>query len=150
MPGVRRRAGPESGARVRAPEPVLYDRFGADPVVDAERLASGTGRDSKRGLSEVAAGKALDGVVEAAAALNGDDVTVDGFGSFSTSSRSARTGRNPQTGKEAKTAAGNVVEFNTGAERSKSVDEAGGCTRWDDRWESWPVEPDRTELNLPE
>jgi nucleoid DNA-binding protein len=39
-----------------------------------------------------------------------------GFGTFSVSSRSARTGRNPQTGKEIKIAAKNVAKFKAGAE----------------------------------
>ena len=45
----------------------------------------------------------------------------DSFGSFSISKRSARTGRNPQTGKEIQIAAKNVVKFKAGAELSKSV-----------------------------
>jgi nucleoid DNA-binding protein len=45
----------------------------------------------------------------------------DGFGSFSISKRAARTGRNPQTGKEIQIAAKNVVKFKAGAELSKAV-----------------------------
>jgi len=51
----------------------------------------------------------------------GDRVALVGFGSFSISNRSARTGRNPQTGKEIQIAAKNVVKFKAGAELSGSV-----------------------------
>jgi len=44
----------------------------------------------------------------------GDKVTLVGFGTFSVSHRSARTGRNPQTGKEIKIAAKNVAKFKAG------------------------------------
>jgi len=51
-------------------------------------------------ISKAAAGRALDGLVEAitAALKEGDQVNVVGFGSFSVRERAARTGRNPQTG----------------------------------------------------
>jgi len=44
----------------------------------------------------------------------GDRVTLVGFGSFEVSSRQARTGRNPQTGKEIKIAEANVPKFRPG------------------------------------
>ena len=49
----------------------------------------------------------------------GDSVTLVGFGTFSVSTRAARTGRNPQTGKEIKIAAKKVAKFKAG---SKLVD----------------------------
>lgn len=51
-------------------------------------------------ISKAAAGRALDGMVEAItnALKEGDQVSVVGFGSFSVRERAARTGRNPQTG----------------------------------------------------
>ncbi len=51
-------------------------------------------------ISKAAAGRALDGLIEAitAALKEGDQVNVVGFGSFSVRERAARTGRNPQTG----------------------------------------------------
>lgn len=75
------------------------------------------------GLTKSDAKKALDAFVSATAdALkSGDRVTLIGFGSFSVSKRSARTGRNPQTGKEIKIAAKKVVKFKAGAELSDSV-----------------------------
>ena len=51
-------------------------------------------------LSKAAAGRALDGIIEAitGALKNGDQVTLVGFGTFSVKERAAREGRNPQTG----------------------------------------------------
>ncbi|MSQ79956.1 MAG: HU family DNA-binding protein [Flavobacteriaceae bacterium] len=51
----------------------------------------------------------------------GDKVILVGFGTFSVSQRSARKGRNPQTGKEIKIAAKKVVKFKAGAELAKKV-----------------------------
>lgn len=84
-------------------------------LVDAIAAASG--------LSKADSKKALDGFVDAttAALKKGDRVALVGFGSFSVSSRSARTGRNPQTGKEIKIAAKKVVRFKAGAELSDKV-----------------------------
>ena len=78
---------------------------------------------SESGLSKVDAKKALDGFVVATAnALKaGDRISLVGFGSFSVSNRAARTGRNPQTGKEIQIAAKNVVRFKAGAELSTTV-----------------------------
>ena len=78
---------------------------------------------SESGLSKVDAKKALDGFVTATAnALkSGDRISLVGFGSFSVSNRAARTGRNPQTGKEIQSAAKNVVRFKAGAELSSTV-----------------------------
>ena len=70
------------------------------------------------GLSKADAKRALDGFtgsVEGALA-GGDRVSLVGFGSWSVSERSARTGRNPRTGKEIKIAAKKVVRFKAGAE----------------------------------
>ena len=45
----------------------------------------------------------------------GDTVSLVGFGSFKSSKRAARVGRNPQTGKEIKIAATTVPQFTAGA-----------------------------------
>lgn len=78
---------------------------------------------SEAGISKADAKKALDGFINATtdALKKGDRLSLIGFGSFSISKRSARTGRNPQTGKEIQIAAKNVVKFKAGAELSKSV-----------------------------
>ncbi len=75
------------------------------------------------GLSKADAKKALDGFVSATtdALKNNDRISLVGFGSFSLSKREARTGRNPQNGKEIAIAAKNVVRFKAGAELSGSV-----------------------------
>jgi DNA-binding protein HU-beta len=51
-------------------------------------------------ISKAAAGRALDGMVDAIteAMKKGDQVSLIGFGTFSLRERAARTGRNPQTG----------------------------------------------------
>ena len=51
----------------------------------------------------------------------GGKVALVGFGTFSVSNRKARTGRNPQTGKEIKIAAKKVAKFKAGADLSKAV-----------------------------
>jgi DNA-binding protein HU-beta len=45
---------------------------------------------------------------------NGERVTLVGFGSFEVANRQARTGRNPQTGKEINIASANVPKFRPG------------------------------------
>lgn len=67
-------------------------------------------------LSKAEAGRALDAAVGAitGALKNGDSVGIVGFGTFSVSHRSARTGRNPQTGAEIQIKASNVPKFKAG------------------------------------
>jgi len=68
-------------------------------------------------LSKAAAGAILDTYVAAIvkAVAKGDSVALIGFGTFKSSKRAARTGRNPQTGKELKIAASTVPRFTAGA-----------------------------------
>jgi len=68
-------------------------------------------------LSKAAAASALDAVIAAivTAVSKGDTATLIGFGTFKPSKRAARTGRNPQTGKELKIAATTVPRFTAGA-----------------------------------
>jgi DNA-binding protein HU-beta len=68
-------------------------------------------------ISKAAAGRALDAILNAVvkAVAKGDSVTLVGFGTFKASKRAARTGRNPQTGKEIKIAATTVPRFTAGA-----------------------------------
>ena len=51
----------------------------------------------------------------------GDKVSLIGFGTFSISNRSARTGRNPQTGATIQIKAKKVAKFKAGAALSSSV-----------------------------
>jgi DNA-binding protein HU-beta len=82
-----------------------------------EAMANGAG------ISKADAKKALDAFIDTTtgALKKGDRVALVGFGSFSVSKRSARTGRNPQTGKEIKIAAKNVVKFKAGADLGNAV-----------------------------
>ena len=51
----------------------------------------------------------------------GDKVTLVGFGTFESRKRAARTGRNPQTGKEIKIAAKKVPAFSAGKKFKEAV-----------------------------
>lgn len=69
----------------------------------------------------------LDSIAKALA--NNESVTLIGFGSFSVSTRAARTGRNPQTGKEIQIAEKKVVKFRPGKKLTDSlcIKEKAGC-----------------------
>ena len=75
------------------------------------------------GITKTQANAAIDSFTEAVAKTlkKGDTVTLVGFGTFSVSKRSARTGRNPQTGAAIKIAAKKVAKFKAGADLSKAV-----------------------------
>ncbi|MBI3235644.1 MAG: HU family DNA-binding protein [Bacteroidetes bacterium] len=74
-------------------------------------------------ITKVQAQSALNSFMGATqtALKKGDKVILVGFGTFSVAQRSARKGRNPQTGKEIKIAAKKVVKFKAGTELSKKV-----------------------------
>jgi len=67
-------------------------------------------------VSKAAAGKVLDAITAAVTATlkKKESVTLVGFGTFYVSKRSARTGRNPRTGKAIKIAAATVPKFRAG------------------------------------
>ncbi len=67
-------------------------------------------------ISKAAAEKALGGFVNSVteAVKAGDKVTLIGFGTFSSVTRAARTGRNPQTGKTIKIAERTNGKFSPG------------------------------------
>ena len=56
-----------------------------------------------------------------AALKKGESVTLVGFGTFKVAKRSARNGRNPQTGKPIKIAAKKVPKFTAGKALKESV-----------------------------
>lgn len=64
--------------------------------------------------AEMALNTALDVIKKSV--KKGEDVTLIGFGTFTKSKRKARTGRNPQTGKEIKIPAMTVPKFRAGRE----------------------------------
>ncbi|MEJ2621293.1 MAG: HU family DNA-binding protein [Candidatus Thiodiazotropha sp.] len=67
-------------------------------------------------ISKAAAGRALDGMVEAVtkAMQAGDTLSLVGFGTFSVKERAAREGRNPQTGETIKIKASKIPSFKAG------------------------------------
>ena len=68
------------------------------------------------GLSKADAERALNALIDAVqgAVANDDKVTLPGFGSFSRSSRAARTGRNPRTGEALDIKAARLPKFRAG------------------------------------
>jgi len=78
---------------------------------------------AEAGLTKADAKKALDAFINATTSSlkSGDRVALVGFGSFAVSERSARTGRNPQTGKEITIPAKKVVKFKAGSELADAV-----------------------------
>jgi DNA-binding protein HU-beta len=74
-------------------------------------------------ITRTQAQAALNSFLSAAsgALKKGEKVTLVGFGTFGVSKRSARKGRNPQTGKVISIPAKKVVKFRAGAELSKKV-----------------------------
>lgn len=77
----------------------------------------------KSELSKVDARKALESFAEVIgeALKEGDKVSFVGFGTFSVSERSARTGINPRTREKIQIPAKNVVKFKAGAEVTGAV-----------------------------
>ncbi len=75
------------------------------------------------GISKAAAEKSLTGLLESItnALSNGDKVTLVGFGTFSTSDRKARQGRNPQTGETIQIEARTVARFKPGSKLADAV-----------------------------
>jgi DNA-binding protein HU-beta len=67
-------------------------------------------------LSKAAAGRALDGAMDAVkkALKKGEIVTLVGFGSFYVGKRAARAGRNPRTGEAIKIKAAKIPKFRPG------------------------------------
>ncbi|MCU7936207.1 MAG: HU family DNA-binding protein [Candidatus Thiodiazotropha sp. (ex Dulcina madagascariensis)] len=67
-------------------------------------------------ISKAAAGRALDGMVQAVteAMQAGDTISLIGFGTFSVKERAAREGRNPQTGETIKIKASRIPSFKAG------------------------------------
>ncbi len=77
----------------------------------------------KADLTKAASGKAVDAIVEAITEelKKGEKVTLIGFGTFETRERAARTGRNPQTGKEIKIKASKAPAFKAGKALKEAV-----------------------------
>ena len=67
-------------------------------------------------ITKASANRAVDAIIEAVSdsLKSGDTVQLIGFGTFSVRERSARTGRNPQTGQEINIPAAKVPGFKAG------------------------------------
>jgi DNA-binding protein HU-beta len=74
-------------------------------------------------LTNAQADKALEAVISSitTAVAGGDKVTVPGFGTFESRERSARTGRNPQTGETMEIAASKAPAFKPAAAFKNAV-----------------------------
>jgi DNA-binding protein HU-beta len=71
---------------------------------------------SDTGLTQADAGRALDSFIKIVTKTlkKKDDVTIVGFGVFTTAKRKARTGRNPATGEVIKIKASTTPKFRPG------------------------------------
>ena len=89
-------------------------------MTKAELIAN-VGKEAK--ISKAAAEKAINAFTSAVtkALKKGDKLILTGFGTFSVAKRRARTGRNPQTGKEIKIPATRVAKFKAGNLLKKAV-----------------------------
>jgi len=78
---------------------------------------------SDAGITKTQANEALDSFTNTVSMSlkKGDRVTLVGFGTFSVSERSARNGRNPQTGEVIKIKARKVPKFKAGKEFSTKI-----------------------------
>jgi DNA-binding protein HU-beta len=74
-------------------------------------------------ISKAAAEKALKAFIDGitGALKKGDNVSLVGFGTFDTSDRAARKGRNPQTGAEIQIKASTVPRFKAGKSLKDAV-----------------------------
>ena len=77
----------------------------------------------KAGLTKADAERAVNALIDTVqgAVASGDKVTLPGFGSWSSTARAARTGRNPRTGEPVQIAASKGVKFSAGAAFKSAV-----------------------------
>jgi DNA-binding protein HU-beta len=90
-----------------------------------EAIATRSGLDKRQ--AEGALNAFVDAVMDAV--KGGERVAILGFGSFNPRSRSARTGRNPQTGAPVKIAASKSVGFAPGAAFKTTLNSKGGTKK---------------------
>lgn len=79
----------------------------------------------KTGLTKAVSAEVIDSLLDvlSESLVEGKTVRFMGFGSFSTSERKARVGRNPKTGEEIQIAASNAVKFQAGKTLKTAVNE---------------------------
>ena len=78
---------------------------------------------TETGLTKADSAKAIDATFAAItkALVGGDKVPIVGIGTFATSKRAAREGRNPRTGATVKISARNAVTFKAGSALKDAV-----------------------------
>ena len=77
----------------------------------------------KAGLTKADAARALEAVTDSITETlaNGEKVSLVGFGTFATSKREAREGRNPKTGETVEISARTAVTFKAGSKLKDAV-----------------------------
>ena len=75
--------------------------------------------------AEKAVNIVLDDVINAL--KQGDRVNISGFGTFSVSTRQARTGRNPKTGESIQISASRSAKFKPGKQLKDSLNDMAGA-----------------------
>lgn len=77
----------------------------------------------KTGLTKIKSNEVINAITSSISESlsNGDKVTLVGFGTFTTSQRNARKGRNPKTGEVINISAKTVSRFKPGTGLSNSV-----------------------------
>jgi integration host factor alpha subunit len=86
------------------------------------------GLANKLSLNKAEAEKAVNIVLEdiIVALKGGERVNISGFGTFSVSTRQARTGRNPKTGESIQISASRSAKFRAGKQLKDSLNDVGG------------------------
>ena len=99
----------------------VLDTVAHEQSLILQRYAFGTLRQLN--FSKIQASEALNSFINNTTdeLKSGGKLTLVGFGTFTTTNRSARKGRNPQTGQEISIAARKVVKFRAGKELAGSI-----------------------------
>lgn len=99
----------------------LFNSLLKTQIMNKAELVDKLAKDA--GITKAQANDALDSFTNSVvgALKKGDRVTLVGFGTFSVSERSARNGRNPQTGEVIKIKARKVPRFKAGKEFSTKI-----------------------------
>jgi DNA-binding protein HU-beta len=79
-----------------------------------------------KGEAEKAVNVMLDDVISAL--KQGERVNISGFGTFSVSTRQARTGRNPKTGESIQISASRSAKFKPGKQLKDSLNDLPGAS----------------------
>jgi DNA-binding protein HU-beta len=79
-----------------------------------------------KGEAEKAVNIVLDDIINALKL--GERVNISGFGTFSVSTRQARTGRNPKTGESIEISASRSAKFKPGKQLKDSLNDSNGAS----------------------